>query len=125
MKKFNPEMIVVRFGNEDVIATSGMPSFTASKFGNGTAGDANLNYNGTNYVIGTDISAADFLSLVGATSNAGVDNGESTMSFNKLVRNENTGTGVSSKRWNGTYYYHADETWNNGNQDILGVFRKQ
>ena len=121
--KFNTEMKVVRFGSEDVIATSG---FIAAGFGDSVGGNASFTYNGTRYIIGTDISSQDFLLQVGAAKNAGVDNGNSTMSFNNLFKNENTGTGVGSKRWNGTYSYDANATWtNNNNQTFYGVFIKQ
>ena len=67
MKKFNPEMKVVRFGNEDVIVTSGAvtKSVVAAGFGDGIAGNATFSYNGASYNIGTDISSQDFLKLVG------------------------------------------------------------
>lgn len=120
--KFSPEMRVVKFGSDDVIATSGATrSITLSNFGDGTANNGTINFNGEEY-----FSSSDFLKAYGATKNAGINNGNSKpISVNNLFEIENSGTGVSSKRWNGTYTYDANATWNNGSTDLKGVFTKQ
>ena len=119
--KFSPEMRVVKFGSDDVIATSGATrSITLSNFGDGTASNGTINYNGVDYT-----SSSDFLNAYGATKNAGINNGTAEMSVNKLFEHENSGTGVRSQRWNGTYTYDANATWNNGTTDLKGVFTKQ
>ena len=123
MKK--PEMSVVRFKESDVIVASGTGAKTVSftKLGNKTAGDGIATYNGVDYVMSG--SAVDFLTAVGATTNAGINNGTKTISVNHLFSVESSGTGVSSKNWNGTYTYDANATWNNGTKDLKGVFTKQ
>lgn len=119
--KFSPEMRVVKFGSNDVIATSfATRSITLSNFGDGQASNGTINYNGVDYS-----SSSDFLNAYGASKNAGINNGNSEMSVNNLFKHENSGTGVDSKRWNGTYTYDPDATWNNGSTDLKGVFTKQ
>lgn len=124
--KFSPEMRVVKFGSDDVIATSGATrSITLTNFGDGTASNGTINYNGVNYVTGDD-SAQDFLNAYGASKNAGINSGSATMSVNKLFEHENSGTGVDSQRWNGTYTYDPDGTWQNSSGTTLkGLFSKQ
>lgn len=118
--KFSPEMRVVRFGSDDVIATSfATRSITLSNFG-GKTSDGTINYNGVDYS-----SSSDFLNAYGASKNAGINNGNTVMSVNKLFEREYSDTGVSSQRWNGTYTYDANATWNNGSTDLKGVFTKQ
>lgn len=54
MKKFNPEMKVVRFGNEDVIVTSGVKTITLTGMGSGGNSDNTLSFGSYNYVYGND-----------------------------------------------------------------------
>ena len=62
MRKFNPEMKVVRFGNEDVIATSGAPDrFTLTNFGDKTNANGVINFNNKTYT-NDDSGASEFLS---------------------------------------------------------------
>lgn len=118
--KFSPEMRIVKFGSDDVIATSGATrSIALTNFG-GTPRDGIITYNGAYYS-----SSSDFLNAYGASRNAGINNGTSEISVNNLFEREYSDAGVSSLRWNGTYTYDANATWNNGTKDIKGVFTKQ
>ena len=115
--KFNAEMKVVRFGNEDVIATS--VRFTAGNFGNSIAGDGYAIFNGTTYTFSSKAAVADFVNALGVT-NPGISANGTTQSLTKTFGVEaESGAG---KKWNGSYLYDPDATWGDGN---LGVFKKQ
>ena len=129
MKKFNPEMKVVRFGNEDVIVTSGVATKTMawSQFGDGTANNGIVNYNGVNYTIDSDTAITNLFTAMGVSKYTGIQqrNGVVNSSINTVLGNELKNNGVSSPGWNTTYLYDSDATWNNGSKDIKGVFYRQ
>ena len=124
-----PEMKVVRFKEADVIVASGSgapKTMSWTKFGDGNANNGVVKFNETDYIISSSDAITDLLSAMGVKRTAGIEhrNG-SVYSIDNILGNETKGTGVSSKNWNTTYYYDANATWNNGSQDIKGVFYRQ
>ena len=121
---FKTEMKVVRFGSEDVIATSGAltKSFTLSGFGDGALG-ATAVYNATNYNLQTKDDVTSFISALGVTS-PGISAGSTPQSLRSTINVEVT-RGANSY-WNGSYNYDPTATWTNSNgQTCYGVFNKQ
>ena len=105
---FNAEMKVVRFGSEDVIATSGIPnSFTLTKFGKGNTssdgiGDGVISFNNQTY--NNDASGASaFIGELSSFYNGpqiARDN-NNTYTVQQILDHERNSTFSSS--WNGTY----------------------
>lgn len=126
MKKFNPEMKVVRFGNEDVIATSGFvtKSFTTSNFGNGIAGDGQAIFNGTTYTFSSTDAVTSFINAMDV-KNAGIDDNDGTRQSLRNTLNSEANKGAGQK-WNGTFEYDSTATWTTTNgKTYTGVFIKQ
>ena len=124
-KMIRPEMSVVRFKEADVIVASGL-TMTWSKFGDGVAQNGVVTFKGTDYKI-SDSTAISNLYNAGVQRTAGIEsiNGSVKYSVNSILKNELSGDGVDSKAWNTTYVYDANAIWNNGQQDIRGVFKRQ
>ena len=123
-----PEMVVVRFDENDVIVASGgfrsVPSITMSRFSGGTPKDGLVQYNGTNYSISSKDDVSTFLSALRSNGikNAGISNGKSTQSLRNTLGYEVTD---GARNWDGTYDYDPTAKWNNGDIDIFGVFIRQ
>ena len=116
-KEFKPEMTVVRFGAEDVIATS---SFTMSGFNagsNNVAGDGQIRFQGTTYTVGTQ--STDFYNALSA---AGYNGGNTTImkdsakhAISDVIDNENDSQKKFKTSWNGFF------VWDDG----LNAFTRQ
>ena len=121
-----PEMSVVRFKEADVIVASGL-TMTWSNFGDGKAQNGVVTFNGTDYTISDSTVISNLYSDMGVRQTAGIEdrNGTVNKSINTVLNIELSGNGVSSKAWNTTYVYDANAIWNNGTQDIHGVFKRQ
>ena len=113
MKKFNPEMKVVRFGNEDVIVTSGAPSgfnngdiVTFSGIGDGVAGNNYITLNGNSHLIDSTT-----LTTLGATGSEKLQspvekNANKFSTLSNLFETAET----TSNLWNTrTYTYNSSE----------------
>ena len=121
-----PEMSVVRFKEADVIVASGL-TMTWSNFGDGTAKNGVVTFNGTDYTISDTTAISNLYNDMGVKRTAGLENRDGTVdkSINTVLNLELSGDGVSSKAWNTTYVYDANAIWNNGSTDIRGVFKRQ
>lgn len=110
-REFKPEMTVVRFGAEDVIATSSMRISGIDGAGN-IAGDGQITFRGITYSVGSQSS-----DLYSALSSAGY-NGENT----KIVKSGNTSHTIESvvsgeiagkefaSSWNGTFVWNPSKS---------------
>jgi hypothetical protein len=125
-KMIRPEMSVVRFKEADVIVASGL-TMTWSNFGDGTAKNGVVTFNGTDYTISDTTAISNLYNDMGVKRTAGLENRDGTVdkSINTVLNLELSGDGVSSKAWNTTYVYDANAIWNNGSTDIRGVFKRQ
>lgn len=113
--KFRPEMEVVRFRSEDVIAASGGltngSKMTFSNFGNGDITDNKITFDYRSpYQFGSNSTPADVISAIGANSDTKIWSEKSqnyyymTDVFNNLINVKNdTSTGT----WNYTYEYDS------------------
>ena len=125
-KMIRPEMSVVRFKEADVIVASGL-TMTWSNFGDGTAKNGVVTFNGKDYTISDTTAISNLYNDMGVKRTAGLENRDGTVdkSINTVLNLELSGDGVSSKAWNTTYVYDANAIWNNGSTDIRGVFMRQ
>ena len=114
-KMQNPELKVVRFSAEDVIATSGMLSLvTLSGFGDGdNAGNNTWTVGSTTYRMDTD-SFADLQDALETYGDGAGDqvtpwyvNSDLEDRLNNLWNKDNDGWGAfnGSYSWNGEYWY--------------------
>jgi hypothetical protein len=107
MKK--PEVDVIRFSCSDVVAASS-PTMTWSKFGDNTAKNGIVNYNGQTYTIDSADSITSLytaMSGIGVTDSTRIDNNTSNEKMKAVLNLEAGGreNGVRSPLWNGTYIY--------------------
>ena len=113
MKKFNPEMKVVRFRDEDVIVTSGVTYSLQNQDrlelrGFGLDDDPNNNYVTLNrgkpiYLLSNEDSRKSVLSALGATRNERIYIPGTTTSLEYLFSKVDGDTA----RWNGVYHYNS------------------
>lgn len=101
MKRFNPEMKVVRFGNEDVIATSSVvKTITLSGMGSGGSNDNTLSFGGYTYVYGKD--SAKKATIAQSLSDYFEDSALNTTSFSYINFNNGTADKNLNVLWGGS-----------------------
>ena len=113
MKKFNPEMKVVRFGNEDVIVTSGLvhgSTMTFQNFANGNITDNVIDFDyRTSFSFGVNTKTDDVISAIGADGGTQIYSQESgnydslTNVIGTLIDNNDQISGT----WNYTFTYDS------------------
>ena len=106
MKK--PEADVIRFSGSDVVAASA-PTMTWSQFGDNTAKNGVVSYDGQTYIIDSADSITSLYSAmsgIGVTDSTKIDNNNSTERMKSVLNLEVVREdGVRSPLWNGTYIY--------------------
>lgn len=110
MKKFNPEMKVVRFGNEDVIATSG--SFTLTNFGDKSPKNGIINFNNNTYSNIDEVGASQFIgALTGYSYTPNITNDNfSIKPIREILATERESDSFDSD-WDGDYLYDSNNNW--------------
>jgi hypothetical protein len=117
-REFKPEMTVVRFGTEDVIATSGARSMGVSGFHDTTAKNATFIFGSYTYVNdGTenrDTLYNNMSSYFGASvdEKTDLDRGSSKTTLGNILNRDDSGEG---RDFDGTYYWDSS----------LNVFKRQ
>lgn len=119
--KFNAEMKVVRFGSEDVIATSGvvLKTVTLSGLGDNSANNNKLDFGNYSYTYGqAGVTSSTVRNALGeyvgdptafsktTASNVIFDNGSSTIGLNLIWGGQSNTAG-----FNGTYVYSSGTTF--------------
>ena len=112
--KFRPEMEVVRFRSEDVIAASGVltngSKMTFSNFGNGDITDNKITFDyRSDYQFTSSTTGADVVSAVGAKSDTEIWSGYSGryIKISDVIDSLKTKNDTNSGRWNYTYVYNS------------------
>ena len=117
-KKFETDMTVVRFGAEDVIATSGAKTVALSGMGNQSGSDNQLTFVNYSFTYGTPgVSSgtvrnalADYFEDPGmakqTVSNIKFENGSSTSNLNILWGGQS-----NTDEFNGTFVYNGAGTY--------------
>ena len=113
--KFRPEMEVVRFRSEDVIAASGGltngSKMTFSNFGNGdfTDNKIDFDYRSPSYQFTSSTTGADVVSAVGANSDTEIWSGYSGgyYKISDVIDSLKTKNDTNSGTWNYTYVYNS------------------
>lgn len=128
-----PEMTVIRFVENDIVvaSSSGRRMMTQSFDLTGCYGrervrsDGALTYNGVVYSLDSTDNVDSFISALGASGikNAGIQSGAAQGSLRNTLNYE-VSTGAKNYK-DGTYVYDPSAIWNNGNQDLYGVFIRQ
>lgn len=111
-REFKPEMTVVRFGAEDVIATSSLSVRGFDAGSNHIAGDGQITFKGITYTVGSQSS--DFYSALtsagynGAGTHIGKqgENGK-TYEISTIVDGENDPAHVYKTSWDGFFVWSA------------------
>ena len=127
-KMGKPEMVVIRFAENDIVTASGgglrSASVTLSGFTGGVPGDGQVKFNNNTYVMSSEDAVTEFLGVMRnyGISNAGISNGTSKQSFRNTLIAEST---KGAKHWDGTYYYDPSATWSTNGKTYDGVFIRQ
>ena len=111
MKKFHPEMKVVRFGAEDMIVTSGAADMVFhSTMGDNTPANGEVTFDGSSYPINNYGDVYKLLVEIGTKYNTDVndtkiDCNDATVGLFGLLTDE-VDNGIGA-RWNGFYTYDS------------------
>ena len=126
MKK--PEMEVIRFSENDIVVASKgrekSASINLSGFTGSVPKDGTVKFNGNSYSIASTDDVGAFLDAMRnyGISNAGISNGTTTQSLRSTLLYE---VSTGARNWDGTFDYDPTVFWNNGYQDLNGVFIRQ
>ena len=127
-KMGKPEMVVIRFAENDIVTASGgglrSASVTLSGFTGGVPGDGQVKFNNNTYSINSQTDVTDFLGVMKnyGIRNAGIDNGTTRQSFRNTLIAE---TSKGANYWDGTFIYDPSATWSTKENTYTGVFIRQ
>ena len=112
-REFKADMQVVRFGAEDVIATSGK-TLTMSQFGDGVAKNGIVGFDGKSYTIDSANAIDAFMNAFGSfyapSTHINAGSERTNQSLESVLNLEVTReTGVKNSAYNGTYVYDGSE----------------
>lgn len=108
--KFETAMTVVRFGAEDVIATSSLTVRGFDAGSNNIAGDGQITFRGITYTVGTqsgDLYSA--LSGYGGANTKIVKSGNTKHNISDVINNENDSSKTFSGSWNGSFVWNSSK----------------
>ena len=110
-REFKPEMTVVRFGAEDVIATSGTRTMSVSGFADSTAKNGTFSFGSYTYVNDGTQTRGTLYNEMGNYFGANVTGTTSLnrpgLSSSNIATVLNSDDNGSSKSYNGTYYWDS------------------